>query len=113
MKIFDMLIALPSSYGVLIEVFTEDVTVFFTPRCVVYLCYDGFHMLVGMVVTIIQAYRIEAIAKVSQMGEQTNRTGGPRPKPLLHQVSDRLLKWNLRVTQVVFAAEIRQVNLFA
>jgi hypothetical protein len=70
-------------------------------------------MLVGLVVAIVQAYRIETIAKVSQMGEQTNGAGGPPTNSLLHQVLDRLLKWNLRVTQVVFAAEIRKINLVA
>jgi len=113
MEILAMLITLPPSHRVRIQILAQNVAVFLTPRGVVDLCHDGFHLLPARVITVIKTDGIEAIAEISQVGKQPNRSGGSIAQPLLDKVSDSLIDRDPRVAQVVLAAEISEVNPLA
>jgi hypothetical protein len=76
-KIFAKLITLPPSSRMLIEFFSQDVTILFTPGGVVNLSHYGLHLLIGFIVAIKETDRIEAIAEVAQVSEHANGTGRP------------------------------------
>ena len=57
-----MLIALPPSHRVRIQILAQNVAVFLTPRGVVDFCHDGLHLQVALVITVIKTDGIEAIA---------------------------------------------------
>jgi hypothetical protein len=113
MEILAMLIALPSSHRVLIQIFSQDIAVFLTPGGVVDLCHDRLYFLVTVVITVIKTDGIETITEISQVGEQSNRPGRSTAQSLLDQVTDRLIHRDLRVAQVVLTAEISEVNFLA
>jgi hypothetical protein len=78
-EIFAKLITFPPFGRVLIELFTQNVTIFFSPRGVVNLSHYGLHLLIGFIVAIIETNRIEAIAEIAQVSKQANGTGRPLP----------------------------------
>jgi len=113
MEILGMLISLPPSHRVRIHILAQNVAVFLTPRGIVDLCHDGLHLPAALVITVIKTDGIEAIAEISQVGEQPNWSRRSIAQPFLDKVSDSLIDRDPRIAQVVLAAEISEVNPFA
>jgi hypothetical protein len=103
-------VALPTAQGVFILSLTEHIAVLFQPRRVMDLGHDGLHISAIPVVTVVEAHGIETNAKVSEMGKKTDRPFRAFPQPLLHKISDRLIKWNAWVAQMISPTEIGQIH---
>jgi hypothetical protein len=102
----------PVFHGVLILVGTHYITVTLPPGCIVNFHHNGFNLLIGSIIAVIEAGRIETMSKVPQMRQQPYRAVSPFPQMLFNQVAHRLVQWYFRIAEVIPAAKSGQVKLF-
>ena len=74
--------------------------------------HDGFNCGIARIIAVIETGRIEAVAKVPQVGQQTDRTIGSLTDIFIDEFCDSLSERNLWVTKVIPAAKAGQIEAF-
>jgi hypothetical protein len=74
--------------------------------------HNGHRVAIRVVEAEVKAHRIEDVAEVAEMSEQTNWPARPPAGVGLHHVAHRLLQRQLRITQVVLTAKAGQGRSF-
>ena len=77
----------------------------FAPGRVVHFGHDGFHVLIVLVKTIIEADRIENMTEIAEVCQQADRPLRRLPGFPLHEFADGIGERLFRIPQVIFAAK--------
>jgi hypothetical protein len=93
----------------LVESLAQHIAVLLAPRAVVDLHHHGLPTAVISIIAVIGARGVEAMSKISQMGEKANRAGWTIPQPSLDKLSYRPIQRDFRVSEVVSSPEVGDV----
>jgi hypothetical protein len=103
-------VATPMINGMFVVRITEHITMVLPPRSIVDFNHNGFDCDIGSVVAVIKAGRIEAISKISQMGQQTNRPVRSVPDVCFNKISNSGIHGRERIAEMIFPAKIRNIE---
>ena len=100
----------PTPARVLIHAFRENIAVLFSPRGIVDFGHGGLHVPVLPVVKVIETDRVEAMAEIAQMGQESDRTPGSTADPLLDEIPHGMVQGYTGVPQMIPSPQVGQVN---
>jgi hypothetical protein len=103
-------VATPMINGMFVMRITKHITMVLPPGGIVDFNHNGFNPDVTSVVAVIKAGRIEAISKISQMGQQTNRPVRSFPDACFNKIPNSSIHGRERIAKMIFAAKIRNIR---
>ena len=86
MKDFICRVPAPVLHGMKVVRFTEHIAKMLPPGGIVNFHDDGLNRGIRRIVAIIETGRVEAMTKISQMGQQTNRTVRPTAQTVFNKI---------------------------